>query len=82
MTEKRRVGKRETARARERARRWARVALSTRGPPSVRGGVGNTLFDEALLKSGRANMGVGSTNRDRDLGGNEIIPEVDPMVKR
>jgi len=44
-------------------------------------GVGNMLFNEALLKSGRVDMGVGSANKYRDFRGNEIVPKVDPLVK-
>lgn len=44
-------------------------------------GVGNMLFNEELLKSGRVDLGVGSTNRYRDFRGNEVIPKVDPAMK-
>ena len=44
-------------------------------------GVGNMLFNEELLKSGRVDMGVGATNKYKDFRGNEIVPKTDPIVK-
>ena len=43
--------------------------------------VGNMLFNEDILKSGRVDMGVGTANKYRDFRGNEIVPKVDPSVK-
>ena len=51
------------------------------GTPIGSQGVGNMLFNEELLKSGRVDLGVGSTNRYRDFRGNEVIPKVDPAMK-
>ncbi len=43
--------------------------------------VGNMLFNDDLLKSGRVDLGVGTANKYRDFRGNEIVPKVDPSVK-
>jgi len=45
-------------------------------------GVGNMLFNEDLIKSGRVDIGVGSSNTYKDFRGNEIIPMIDPAVKQ
>eukprot|EP00581_Thalassiosira_minuscula_P018566 CAMPEP_0183733368 /NCGR_PEP_ID=MMETSP0737-20130205/40989_1 /TAXON_ID=385413 /ORGANISM="Thalassiosira miniscula, Strain CCMP1093" /LENGTH=150 /DNA_ID=CAMNT_0025966609 /DNA_START=175 /DNA_END=627 /DNA_ORIENTATION=- len=45
-------------------------------------GVGNMLFNEALLQSGRVDLGVGPTKRYRDFRGNDVIPKVDPQVRQ
>ena len=39
--------------------------------------VGEMLFNEALLKSGRGDMRVGSMKRWKDFRGNEIIQQID-----
>ena len=38
-------------------------------------GVGNMLFDESLLRSGRVDLGAGPTRRYRDFRGNNIVPK-------
>ena len=43
-------------------------------------GVGHRLFDEALLRSGRGDLGVGATNTHRDVRGNHLVPKSDPVV--
>ena len=45
-------------------------------------GVGSMLFNEELIKSGRVDIGVGSSNTYKDFRGNEIIPKIDPEVKQ
>ena len=45
-------------------------------------GVGSMLFNEELIKSGRVDIGVGSSNTYKDFRGNEIIPKIDPAVKQ
>lgn len=57
------------------------IMSSNRGTAIGWQGVGNMLFNEELLKSGRVDMGVGSMNKYRDFRGNEIVPKVDPIVK-
>ena len=45
-------------------------------------GVGNMLFDESLLRSGRVDMGAGATKRYRDFRGNDIVPKsIDPDAR-
>ena len=51
------------------------------GAPIGWEGVGGMLFNEDLLKSGRVDLGVGSSNRYRDFRGNEVVAKVDPAVK-
>lgn len=43
-------------------------------------GVGNMLFDEGLMRSGRVDLGVGPARRYRDFRGNEVVPKADPAV--
>mmetsp|Transcript_76 Transcript_76/g.153 ORF Transcript_76/g.153 Transcript_76/m.153 type:complete len:197 (-) Transcript_76:199-789(-) len=43
-------------------------------------GVGGMLFNEELLRSGRVDLGVGSSNRYRDFRGNEVVAKADPAV--
>ena len=45
-------------------------------------GVGNMLFNEELQKSGRVDLGVGSSNTYKDFRGNDIVPKIDPAVKQ
>jgi len=45
-------------------------------------GVGSMLFNEDLIKSGRVDIGVGTSNTYKDFRGNEIIPKIDPAVKQ
>ena len=51
------------------------------GAPIGWEGVGGMLFDEDLLKSGRVDLGVGSSNRYKGFRGNVVVPKVDPAVK-
>lgn len=45
-------------------------------------GVGNMLFNEELQKSGRVDLGVGTSNTYKDFRGNDIVTKIDPVVKQ